>query len=164
MPTFEFTHRIGLLDKNRGGYCYLQVDAEVINKYENKRHVRLVIEIDEKISWSCGLNHLGDGNFFIIVAKKHLKPLGKKAGDEVYFKIYEDPNPLGVEVPEVLQVLLDQDPEALAIYEGVSDGLKRSLIHYIKPVKDVDLQVKRILETLEKFRQMLAKKAKKTSS
>ena len=161
MPTFEFTQRIGLLNKNRGGYCYLPVDAKVINQFEKKRHVRLVIEVDEKISWSCGLNHLGDGNFFIIVAKKHLKPLGKKAGDEVYFKIHEDPNPLGVEVPEVLKVLLDQDPEARAIYEAVSDGLKRSLIHYIKPVKDLDLQVKRILETLEKFRQMLAKKADK---
>ncbi|MEM9833953.1 MAG: hypothetical protein AAF944_25200 [Bacteroidota bacterium] len=37
-----------------------------------------------------------------IVAIKHLKSLRKALGDPVTFKTFEDPNPLGVEMPEVL--------------------------------------------------------------
>lgn len=161
MPTFEFTTRIAQLAQNRGAYFYLELSADTINQFEKKRHTRLICEIDNKVTYSCGLNHLGNGNFFIILSKKNMKPLGKTVGEEVVFKIYEDPNPLGVAVPEVLQVLLDQDPDAKAIYEGATDGLKRSLIYYIKDIKDVDLQVKRILETLEKFRLKQLKKTQK---
>lgn len=161
MLSFELTQRIGQLAPNRGAYFYLQVSADIINQFEKKRHTRLICEVEGTVAFACGLNHMGDGNFFIILSKKNLKSLGKHLGDEVQFKISEDPNPLGIEVPEVLQVLLDQDPEAKAIYEAATDGLKRSLIYYIKDVKNVDTQVKRILETLEKFRLKQLKKAEK---
>lgn len=70
-------------------------------------------------------------------------------GEEVRFSIEEDPNPLGVEVPEVLQVLLDQDPAAKAVYDTLTDGKKRSLIFSIQKVKNMDLQVQKILTFLE---------------
>ena len=60
------------------------------------------------------------------------------------FEIYEDPNPLGVEVPEVLDVLLVQDDQLKAIYDKLTDGKKRSLIYSINKVKNVDLQVEKI--------------------
>ena len=161
MLSFELTQRIDQLPQNRGAYFFLTVSAGIINQFEKKRHTRLICEVDGKVTFACGLNHLGDGNFFIILSKKNMKPLGKAPGDEVQFRIYEDPNPLGVEVPEVLQVLLDQDPDAKAIYDAATDGLKRSLIYYIKDVKNVDTQVKRILETLEKFRLKQRQKASK---
>ena len=145
MLTFEFTQRIDKLEPRKGGYCFLYLSADTINQFEKKRDVRLVCQIDNKVSYSCGLNHTGDANFFIILSKKNLKALGKEEGDEVTFKIYEDPLPLGVEVPEVLQVLLDQDPDLNTIYEAATDGAKRSLIYYIKQVKNVDTQVKRVL-------------------
>jgi predicted DNA-binding ribbon-helix-helix protein len=54
---------IGQLEKIKGGYFYLTIEAAVINQFERKRHTRLVCHLDEKISFQCGLNHLGDGNF-----------------------------------------------------------------------------------------------------
>ncbi len=152
MPHFQFEQHIHQLEKRKGGYYYLKIDASIVNQYEKKRATRLVCTIDEKVSYSCGLNHYGDGNYFIILATKNFKKLGKKAGDLVSFEIYEDPNPLGVEVPEVLQVLLDQDSEAKTTYEAMTDGKKRSLIYTIKPVKDIDKQVQKILTFLEEHR------------
>ena len=73
-----------------------------------------------------------------------MKKLKKVLGDEVSFEIYEDPNPLGVEVPEVLDVLLVQDDQLKAIYDKLTDGKKRSLIYSINKVKNVDLQVEKI--------------------
>lgn len=149
---------IGQLEKIKGGYFYLTIEADIINQFERKRHTRLVCHLDEKISHQCGLNHLGDGNFFIIVAGKYLEQLGKKVGSFVHFKIEEDPNPLGVDVPEVLTVLLMQDKNLKDIYDKITDGKKRALIFSIIKIKDIDKQVQGITDFLAKEKQQLIKK------
>jgi hypothetical protein len=149
---------IGQLEKMKGGYFYLTIEAGIINQFERKRHTRLVCHLDEKISYQCGLNHLGDGNFFIIIAGKYLEQLGKKVGSFVHFKIEEDPNPLGVDVPEVLTVLLTQDKAAKEIYDKITDGKKRALIFSIIKIKDIDKQVQGITDFLAKEKQQLIKK------
>jgi hypothetical protein len=158
MPEFHFQQPIRQLEKRKGGYFYLMVENSTVEQFEKKRSVRLKCEIDDKISYSCGLNHLGDGNFFIIVANKYFKQLKKELGETVRFKIYEDPNPLGVEEPEVLQVLLEQDSNAKSTYSTLTDGKKRSLIYSIRGIKNVDTQVSKILDFLK------AEKAKVASN
>jgi len=149
---FTFKQAIGQLEKRKGGWYYLKIPAEVINQFEKKRATRLKCSIDEKLTYSCGLNHFGDGNYFIILATRNLKLLKKKLGDSVSFEIYEDPNPLGVEVPEVLEVLLEQDEESREMYNQLTDGKKRSLIYSIRGGKDIDRQVEKILAFLNEER------------
>lgn len=160
MPRLKFEQPILQLEKRKGGYFYLKIDASTVDLYEKKRAVRLKCILDEKVEYSCGLNHLGDGNFYIIVATKVLKSLSKHLGDTVAFEIFEDPNPLGVEVPEVLEVLLDQDDEAKAIYDKLTDGKKRSLIYTIKSVRDLDKQVNKALNFLNEEEMKMRRKGK----
>jgi len=89
-----------------------------------------------------------NGDYFIIVAKALLQKLNKQLGDEIKFEIFLVSNPLGVKVPEVLEVLLDQDQAAIKIYEELTDGKKRRLIFSIIKFKNVDLEVKKIIEFL----------------
>ena len=110
----------------------------------------MICTIDEVVSYRCGLNHLGDGNFYIIVAGKHLDSINKTLGDVVGFQIEEDPDQLGVEVPEVLSVFLEQDLNSKAIYNQLTDGKKRSLIYSCNKIKDLDKQVKIIADFLGK--------------
>ena len=158
MSSYESEQAIGQLEKIKGGYYYLRIEAEIIDQFERKRHTRLVCHLDNKINFQCGLNHLGDGNFFIIVAGKYLEQLGKQLGSVVRFKIEEDPNPLGVEVPEVLTVLLDQDENLKAVYYKITDGKKRALIFSILKVKDINKQVESITDFLVNEKEKLMKK------
>ncbi|HMO41453.1 MAG TPA: YdeI/OmpD-associated family protein [Saprospiraceae bacterium] len=158
MSSYESEQAIGQLEKIKGGYYYLRIEAEIIDQFERKRHTRLVCHLDNKINFQCGLNHLGDSNFFIIVAGKYLEQLGKKVGSTVSFKIEEDPNPLGVEVPEVLTVLLDQDENLKAVYDKITDGKKRALIFSILKVKDINKQVESITDFLVNEKEKLMKK------
>ena len=160
MPRFHLQQPLRQLEKRKGGYYYLEVAADLVNQYEKKRSTRLICTIDDAVSYSCGLNHLGDGNFFIIIATKHLKKLGKELGDEITAEISEDPNPLGVEIPEVLQVLLAQDEYARKIFDQITDGKKRSLIYATRSIKDIDLQVQKIMSILEDEARKLEKKKK----
>ena len=112
--------------------------------------VFIVCILDEKINFRCGLNHLGDGNFFVIVAGKCLEQLNKKVGSLVHFRIEQDPDQLGVVMPEVLEVLLSQDEELKSIFDKITDGKKRSLIYAILKTKDLDKQVQTAVEFLNK--------------
>lgn len=150
MISYQEQQRIKQLEKRKGGYYYLKVDSDIVNEFSRKRATRMICTIDDVVSYRCGLNHLGDGNFYIIVAGKYLDKLNKELGEEVNFKIEEDPDQLGVEVPEVLTVFLEQDLGSKTIYNKLTDGKKRSLIYSFNKIKDIDKQVKTIMDFLSK--------------
>ena len=147
MKTFKFKQTVQKLSPNKGAYYYLKVPAEIVDQFEKKRATRLLCNIEDKVSYSCGLNHF-DGNFYIILAGRYVKQLKKQVGDDIEFEICEHPNPLGVEVPEVLEVFLSQDSGAKAIYDTFTDGKKRTLIFSISRVKNIDLQIQKITDFL----------------
>lgn len=148
MGRLHFSQNIGKLEKRKGGYFYLKITRETVESFEKKRATRLICVLENEVKIACGLNHLGDGNFFIIIAGKHMKTLGMEEGSLVSFEIYEDPNPLGVEEPETLLILVEQDPVMKTIYDRLTDGRKRSLIFATRTIKDVDKQIKAMVDFL----------------
>ncbi|MGY5351130.1 DUF1905 domain-containing protein [Wenyingzhuangia sp. IMCC45533] len=135
MKTHQGIQTIKQLEKRKGGYYYLKLDSEIINQFSKKKATRMICTIDEKISYRCGLNHLGDGNFYVIIAGKYLEELNKEIGEEVNYRIDEDPDQLGVEMPEVLTVFLEQDADSKVIFDKLTDGKKRSLIYSFVKLK-----------------------------
>lgn len=130
--------------KKSGSYYHLEIAAEVVNQLEKKHRTRLICTIDDNVSLHCGLNHLGNGNYYIMVAKRYIKALKKDEDDMVSYMLQEDPNPLGVEVPEVLEAFLVQDEDGKRIYNQFTDGRKRTLIFSILRIKNFDKQVQTI--------------------
>ena len=151
MKYFEDTQPIAQLDKNRGAYFYITLDAQVVNQFEKKRLTRFLGTLENSLTFRCGLNHLGDGNFFIILGKQRLKQIGKGLGDTITFHLKEDPNPLGVEMPQVLTILLAQDEVLKAVFEQLSMGKKRHVIHTISKIKDIDKQVGKATKLLNLY-------------
>lgn len=156
---YTLKQQIFKLSPNKGGYYHLVLNPEIVSQFSKEKASRLKCIIDGLVELSCGLNHLGDGNFYIIVAGRHLKKLKKQEGDEVTFTVFEDSNPLGIEEPEVLQVLLAHDEEAKDIYSTLTDGRKRTLIFSIIRIKNIDIQIQKITDFLlqEKIKQLKKK-------
>ena len=127
MVNYSGVQRIAQLEKRKGGYFYLKIDAEIVNQFENGRKTRFLCKIDNYLEFQCGLNHLGDGNFFIILSIKNLSIINKKLGDTIEYTLKEDPNPLGVDMPEVLLSLLEQDNNLNEIFEKLT-GIHLDLI------------------------------------
>ncbi|NJK83404.1 MAG: YdeI/OmpD-associated family protein [Saprospiraceae bacterium] len=112
----------------------------------------------KKLTFQCGLNHLGDGNFFIILGSKNLKEINKQFGDKVYFELTEDPNPLGVDMPEVLEAVLEQDQDLKAVFDSLTLGKKRNVIHSINKIKDIDRQIQKIIQMINESKNLRTKK------
>jgi hypothetical protein len=141
MQIFQDEQVIDQLEKRKGGYFYLTIPARFVNQFEQKRQTRLLCTIEEKYTFQCGLNHLGDGNFFIIIGSQKMKDTGRKLGDKIRFEIKQDPNLLGVDIPEVLEAMLEQDEELKSIFENLSLGKQRSVIFAIQKIKSIDKQI-----------------------
>ena len=61
----------------------------------------------------------------------------------------EDPNSLGVDIPETVEVLLDQDADLHQKFNKLTLGKQRSIIHQVNRVKNIDRQ---ITKTIDYFR------------
>jgi hypothetical protein len=132
---------IGQLEPRKGGYYYLRIEADLVNQYPNRRHTRLICTLAGQLTFRCGLNHLGDGHYYLILASKNLAAINKKLGDLVQFELRVDPDPLGVDLPEVLACLLEQDPDLKREFDQLSLGKQRSVIFAVQKIKDLDRQV-----------------------
>lgn len=136
------------LEKRRGGYYYITISADIVNQFKNRRLTRFLCTLDNKLTFQCGLNHLGDGNFFIILGTKNLKVIDKHCGDKIYFELTEDPNPLGVDMPEILEALLEQDKELKSVFDSLTLGKKRNVIHTINKIKDINKQIEKSIQII----------------
>ena len=141
MKSYKGVQRIKRLEQRKGGYFYLKIDSEIVNQFDRKKTTRLICTLNDIVSYRCGLNHLGDGNFFIIIAGRYLEQIKKGLGDQINYIIDEDPDQLGVDV---------QDSDAKTIFDKLSDGKKRTLIYSIVKIKNIDKQVKLIADFLTK--------------
>ncbi len=136
------------LEKRKGGYFILKVDSESVKQLRNQNKTRLICQLEHKISFQCGLNHYGDGNFFIIISSKNMNIIDKKSGDKIYYKIIEDPNPLGIDIPETVQILMEQDEILKEKFNELTDGRKRSILIQIKKIKGFDRQISKAIELI----------------
>ena len=139
---------IGQLEKRKGGYFFLKIEAEIINQFQNKRQTRFLCTLEESLTFQCGLNHLGDGNFFIILSTKNLETVNKRLGDTIHYELNEDPNPLGVDMPEVLEAVLEQEQDLKTIFDSLTLGKKRNIIHSINKIKDIDRQIQKTMQII----------------
>ncbi|MCU0322345.1 MAG: YdeI/OmpD-associated family protein [Chitinophagaceae bacterium] len=148
MDKYKSEQIIGQLEKRKGGYFFLKIDAQIVDQFKNKRQTRFLCTLEKSLTFQCGLNHLGDGNFFIILSSKNLQTVDKKLGDKIHYELSEDPNPLGVEIPEVLEVILEQDETVKATFDSLTLGKKRNIIHQINKIKDVDKQIQKAIKLI----------------
>ncbi len=144
MSTINFTTTIEKLPPRKGSYQYVKVTPEMIEGFEKKHKTRFLCTIDEFLELECGLSHLGDGNFFIIISNPNFKKLNKQIGEEISIKLVEHPHLLGVYPPEILDILLEQDSFAKQVWNTLTDGKKRSLIFNIKKIKNEDLKIRKL--------------------
>ena len=138
----------------------LSISTAVIADFPQKHRTRIVLKINGEGHIQCGLNTHVPGKRCMMISKKHLASMGLMTSEKVFFEIFEDPNPLGVDLPEVLAALIEQDHLVERVWSALSDGRKRTICHSTMRIKNIDLQVERALEFFEAEREKLVLRGK----
>ena len=84
---------------------------------------------------SSGLMPDGKGNWFITVSKAVRRRFGIELGDAVSLELLPDDSEYGIPLPPEAAELWDVDPEARAVFHGLSRGKQRSLLYLIDKLK-----------------------------
>ncbi|WP_114750552.1 YdeI/OmpD-associated family protein [Pleomorphovibrio marinus] len=105
---------------------------------------RVICTLDTTPGYHAALMKCKD-YWFILVNQKLRNELGKQEGHKVKVGLEKDNSTYGHEMPEELQVLLDQDPEAFDYFDSLTKGKQRSLIYIVTRVKNSDSRLKKAL-------------------
>jgi Uncharacterized protein conserved in bacteria len=90
-----------------------------------------------------------DNKLFLFVNAKIRKAIKKEAGDYIHVVLYLDNDPL--EIPEELLLCLQEEPEALQLFNSLSESEQHKYVKWIYSAKTDETKVKRIVETIDKL-------------
>jgi uncharacterized protein YdeI (YjbR/CyaY-like superfamily) len=147
METFKFEARLTRIDALFMQYILVLPD-EVLERIDKKGRIRVKGTMNGA-PFALAIQNLKTGERYFSVSA----PLRKAAKIQlsvpvqVVFELVDENQ---LDVPEELLAVLEEDPEGKAAFEQLTTGYKRSLIHYITSVKNVDSRIKRAIQLVQK--------------
>lgn len=87
--------------------------------------------------------------YFILINQKLKSQLKTEIGEEVVFTLERDQSEYGMEMPEELLVLLDQDNVGSSHFQQLTPGKQRNLIYIVNSVKNLDGRMNRALAIVD---------------
>lgn len=151
MTKVSFTTPIEIYEKGMTRHVAFIPD-EVVKQLDIKANTRLIINAGGRDYRLAAISN-GEGQFFIHLSQSMRRETGIGESLRPFsFQISLDPNPDDIGLPEEFEVALDQDEDALKVFNTLTPGLQRSLCHYVNSAKRIDTRIKRALELAEKLR------------
>ncbi|MCX2740692.1 DUF1905 domain-containing protein [Pontibacter anaerobius] len=148
----QFKTHIGLL-QHLPGMHYLEVPQEVVQQL-GTLNIRLHCNVNQKLTFQCGLMALGEGKAYINISKKRMQELGVKLHDTVTITLEKDDSPYGTEIPEEIEELLRQDEEGNRRFLLLKPGMQRYMLNHVSAVKSPQLRVNRAITLIENLKKL----------
>lgn len=127
---------------------YVLVPAEIRQQFYTKGPARVVATIGPLEPFQCGLMPMRTGQGYLIVNKARQKALKLAHGDKVGVSIAPDTSEYGAPMPEELDAVLAQDPDAKATFDNLTAGKKRAVMYAVNRAKGVEARIEAAVKAL----------------
>lgn len=121
------------------------VPSEVAEKFIEGKDRRVICQIKNLPPFHCALIPTGDNSWMILLNSERRKKSGINEGDLIEVKLNKDRSQYGMEMPQELQAVLDQDREGSDLFHALSPGKIRNIIYYVSQVKSSEIRIRRAL-------------------
>lgn len=132
---------------------HITVPAEIVDKVGGIG-TRLMVSVNGYKAFHGGMVALGGGAAYITVNKKRMKEYGVDKGDEVGVRLELDHSKYGVEMPEELEALLEQDEDGARRFELLAPSKQRYIIQYVSGVKSSQKKIDRAIKLINNLKAM----------
>lgn len=146
-----FTSKLDYLPKLR--LHHIIVPADIVDEVGGIG-TRLLCSVNGENEFHAGMVALGGGDAYITINKKRMKAYGIVRGDEVEVKIRLDESKYGMEMPEELEALLEQDDEGRERFETITPGQQRYIIYYVSQVKNSQKKIDRAIMLINNLKSL----------
>ena len=139
------------------GMHSIALPEEIVVPFVEKGHkrVRIVARFQGEVITFHGALQKRGGGYYLMFGKDNQKALGVYPNDYFTLQFFEDNTKYGVEMPEELQAVLDSDPEALAVFETLTQGKIRGLIYAIRRYRTSQTRIDKSLLMCENLKRGL---------
>lgn len=144
----ELKVALSQFEDNRVYNCYAHVSSEIAETFIEGRNRRIICLIADSLSIQSSLMPYPEG-YFILINQKIISQLGLKIGDSFNIKIEKDNSDYGMEMPEELGTLLEQDAAGNAFFHALTAGKQRNLIYIVSQVKSSDSRLLKSLAIMD---------------
>lgn len=127
---------------------YVSVPTKVRQQFYTKGPARVVATIGSPEPSQCGLMPIRTGDGYLIVNKARQKVLKLSHGAKVEVSLAPDTSEYGAPMPEELEAVLAQDPEAKATFDGLTAGKKRVVMYAVSRSKGVEARIEAAVKAL----------------
>jgi hypothetical protein len=140
------------LEKFDSGMHYVLISEAYVPNFISNGTKRAICTINNSVDFHCAFMPKKEGGFFINIGSKICHQLNLKVGDEVDCVFKPDTTEFQFEMPEEFTEVLYQEPDALAIFDGLTDGNKRGLIYLVTTVKSSEKRIEKALKIVGKLK------------
>ena len=142
MESENIVHFNSVIGDETWGHCLAvpPIYAEMFKSTDGSR--RVVCVLNDVLTLHAAIMPHGNG-WVMSMNKTNLKKLGLKVGSPVQVNMRQDDSEFGLPMPEELSEVLEQDALAKSYFDALTAGKKRSLIHLVIGVKNVDKRIER---------------------
>ncbi|MEM6560159.1 MAG: YdeI/OmpD-associated family protein [Planctomycetota bacterium] len=148
--SFEATiERFGVGKKRVIWYNVVFLPAAIEAELPFAEHPRLRVEAEiAEVSVTNAFMPTGDGRYYLIVSPVVFKDADVELGDvvRVHFRIADQDH---VDVPAALQIAVDGERKADAVWRKLTPGKRRMLAQHVLSAKTPPTESKRVAEALE---------------
>ena len=146
MDQVTFSGILGKFDFNHWHY-HIPVSDEIALQMMDEKHRRVLVWIKDTGPFHMALLK-AKTCWYLLINQELRRKLELEGGQEIPVRIERDHSEFGHEVPEELQVLLDQDEEGNGYFRKLTPGKQRSLIYLVSKVKNPESRMRKSLAVL----------------
>ena len=118
---------------------------------------RVFVKINDQLEIRSSLMPINGTESFVLINKAIKTKMGLSTGDEAVLVIRKDDSTYGMEMPEELQVLMDQEPACDALFHQLTPGKQRSLIYLVSKVKNPNSRLNKALAIVHHLKEVNGK-------
>ena len=131
---------------------YFPVPDEIAEKVYEQFGKRVIIDVGNDIPHHCAIGKSKRIGYYITVGKTTIRKLKLITGETYSISVRKDETEFQFEMPEVLLAVFDTDPEALLLFDKLTPGKKRSIMHHINSAKQEETKINRALKVIENLK------------
>lgn len=132
---------------------YVEFPFSVEDIFGTRGMVKVKALFDGKTEYRGIMSNMGTGCHILILTQEVRRKLGKSFGDAVLVEVEHDHEKREVLIPEDVQNLLAEYPEAQAFFEKLSYTHRKEYINWITSAKREETRAKRVVVFIEKLLQ-----------
>ena len=135
---------------------HIPIAHEVAEQFIEGKDRRVICTINGQETIQAALMPYPLG-YFIMTNKKLVGKLGLQVGAKVELIIEKDTSEYGLDMPDELRELLNQDDEGSAFFHALTKGKQRSLIYIVAKVKNTNSRLNKSLAIVHHLKEFQGK-------